>query len=470
MILQKFLNQEKNRSKVYYFFIGVIFFVFVVQAVLFALNIKKGLPPDEGYHIALSEIYSKTFSIADNTEESYHLGQISNTPFLYHWLAGRVINVKDIFFPDSGNVVLLRLFSVFIGISNLVIALKVIRFITRDKLVHILFLIMLSNTLMFVFMSGSVSYDPLSIFFPSIIILYSLRLFKYHKVKFLYSIVIFMAFGSLTKITFLPFMLASSLVLILHESRYLKEYRKQFRNLAKILKRNIGLILLFILMFFSSALAVGFYGNNLIKYHSLKPSCSRVLPEEHCMKGAEFAHYYEAEKNALPRTERLRLLDYLSKWGGLMLDRTYGLCAHKSLLLDYNSFYSHLLILLFGFMASIRYFDKDKIEHVFFLCLIFVYFIVLSVLTNYKSYLLHGITDAAVQGRYLFPIIIPFYALMSLSMLSSKNKYIRLIVFAITSIVFIIGNIPFFLRGVTEEWFFLESTGISTVNLLKNFL
>ena len=121
-------------------------------------------------------------------------------------------------------------------------------------------------------------------------------------------------------------------------------------------------------------------------------------------------------------------------------------------------------------MASIRYFDKDKIEHVFFLCLIFVYFIVLSVLTNYKSYLLHGITDAAVQGRYLFPIIIPFYALMSLSMLSSKNKYIRLIVFAITSIVFIIGNIPFFLRGVTEEWFFLESTGISTVNLLKNFL
>ena len=466
--IKNFWKNTNKEDKLCWVVIGIIFFVFVLQALFFAFYIKENLPPDEFYHIKLSEIYSKHFGLVNNGENTYYLGEISRVPFLFHWLAGRVINIKNLIFPNLMNYIALRLFSVFISCLNVFIAFKIIRFLTKDKLVHILFLTMLTNTLMFVFMSGAVSYDPLSVLFSALIIIFTLKLFQHHNIETLALVVLFTLLGCITKVTFLPLAFISTIFLVVHEIKYIKKYQADIKEIFKIKKgKRFRFIVCTVMILFFLGLTVNLYGTNLIRYHSIKPSCAEVMKVEQCMKNGEFANYYELESVAPPEESLMKPFWYVPHWLYLMVDRTYGIFTHLKLSLTYEWFLVYFLILVFGIIKFIRDYDKKRVEQPYFLLLIIFYTIVLMMFTNYLAYKTHGIIHAGVQGRYMFPVLIPLYALLSSSILSFKNKYIKWVLFISVMVVFLYGNLPFFVRNVTDEWFTTGSNGLVIIEFIK---
>ena len=93
----------------------VLLFVFVSVSVFFALNLERGIIPDEKYHFSVSQIYSTTWGVPTDTPETYYLGILGHRPFLYHWINARILNMIQVIFPDLNDwrkLVALRLINV----------------------------------------------------------------------------------------------------------------------------------------------------------------------------------------------------------------------------------------------------------------------------------------------------------------------------------------------------------------------
>lgn len=466
--IKNFWNNTKKIDRLYWIIIGIIFLVFIVQALFFTCCIKENLPPDEFYHVRLSQIYSKTFGLVDNSESTYYLGDISRIPFLFHWLAGRVINIKNLILPSLKDYIVLRLFSVFVGCLNVLTALKIIRFFTKDKLVHILFLTMLTHTLMFVLISSGVNYDPLTILFSFLLIMFTLKLCNSHKIETFALVVLVTLLGCITKTTFLPIAFVNFLFVVIHEIKHIQKYKEDGKILITHRENLLKVSVYLVFIVFFAVLTVNLYGVNLIRYHSIQPNCSKVIGVENCMQNGVFATYFELKKVAPPEESLLKLFWYIPHWLHLMTDRTYGIFAHLKLSLTYQQFSAYFLIFVLGALKFIRVYDKKKVGHSYFLLLVVSYTIVLMVIINYLVYYKsNGVIHAAVQGRYMFPVLAPLYALVSLSLLSFKNKYVRWFLFVCVMVVFLYGNIPFFVRNVTDEWFAVGSNGFVILQFVK---
>jgi len=77
-------------------------------------------------------------------------------------------------------------------------------------------------------------------------------------------------------------------------------------------------------------------------------------------------------------------------------------------------------------------------------------------ITNYNSELSYGFKHFALQGRYLFPIIGLVYGLVGYTQSLIKNRTLRIVVLALTLILFFVGGpIKFITRyeGVFSSWF-----------------
>lgn len=447
-----------------------LFLLFFLQSFFFALNVREGVFPDEPHHIKLSQLYSETLGKPNNSEESFHLSSIENIPYLYHWISGRILNVKKIILPSADDLIVLRIFSVITGVINLYVAYEIVKSITKDKLQHILVIAMLSNTLMFSFISAGVGYDPLVILFSFLSILLTLKLLEKNSLNLLLLLVILLLAGMLTKISFLPLALIVIIFVVVTIVKQRKEYLKEIKSLVKDKDKLKYLIPLLIVISFFLFLTLDLYLGNIIKYKRLEPSCSQVMKEEDCMKSFQYSSYSEIHENAPSQEERLKPYWYISHWIYLMTDRVYGIFGHQSMILSYGQFSRYFGIIVLGIILFLTNCGVKKSKYKFFISLILFYVFILMYRTNYQGYLSHGLLHAAVQGRYIFPVIISIYILVVQGLLSFKNKYIRAIIFGVVLSVFIYGNIPFFLKNVTENWFFENSKGTEIIINTRNFL
>lgn len=466
-----FMNYKKTLSpdKLYKWALFLLFFLFFLQTLFFALTIKEGVPPDEAYHIKLSQMYSRTFTGPANSEETFYLGNIEDIPFLYHWVSGRILNLKNIILPKVNDVAVLRIFSIIISVLNLFLAYKIVKKITKEKLIHILVITMLANTLMFVFISASIGYDPLVLMFSFLSIFLVLKLLKGNSLVSLLLLTISLLAGMLTKISFLPIVLIVGGFIIVHVFKRKERYLKEIRNSLKQKEKLKHLISLLVTMCFFLFLSLNLYLGNIIKYKSVTPSCIQLMTEEDCMKSGEFSSYSEIHKKAPPREERIKPYWYIPHWVYLMTDRIYGILGHKSMSLSYAQFMRYFFVGVMGLLLFIRKYNSENSKQNFLFVISLFYSLILMFYVNYQGYLSHGILHAAVQGRYLFPVIVPIYILAAYGLLSFKNRYIRMVIFGIVLAIFLYGNVPFFIKNFTKDWFFENSWGTHLILNVRNF-
>jgi len=145
----------------------VMLAVFIACSAYFALHLQKAIVPDEPGHFYLSTLFSSTWGTPEPTDYSFALGhgQFNRQPFMYYWLNGRLLNLLTLVMPGVSEwrqLLFLRLVSVLYSIATVIFTYLLALEVLRKRWWPLLVGFLTTSTLMFVFLSGGVSYDNLA--------------------------------------------------------------------------------------------------------------------------------------------------------------------------------------------------------------------------------------------------------------------------------------------------------------------
>jgi len=389
----------------------VMLVVFTAYAGFMALNLQKGIIPDEPAHFIFSKYFATTFGIPPDTYETYSWGwYIEGHPFLYYWINGRIINLISIITPDisdTGLLISLRVVSVFFGILTIVFCFLLSKEVTQHQWWQLLPVFLLTNTLMFVFISAGVHYDNLANLFSMVALYFLVRVLKCH--NFLtnsFAWMITIAIATLVKYPILPLALAMFITWLI----FLLTHRKDIFPIKVIPLKTLALSLMLVPLIIGN---FAIYGINLIKYQSITPPCREILLKYQC----EISKY-EQRHRELALDSKLTIAESISEgyptplrytfidWVYHILLRTFGLSGHKAYfpyhLIPYYQLLFYLVVIL-GLLNLFLWRSFSFIE--INLLGIAAFYTLVLFFNNYNSELVYGFRQVAVQGRYLFPVV-----------------------------------------------------------------
>jgi hypothetical protein len=436
--------------------------IFLAYSLLIALQLNKGLIPDEPAHFTFSKHFSTTLGIPPDTYETYSWGwYIEQNPFLYYWLNGRIINLINLVYPsvtDFELLIALRLVSVFYSLCMVIFTYLLSKEIIQHKWWQLLPVFLLTNTLMFVFVSGGVHYDNLANLLSVASLYFLVKALKQQ--NFLinsYAWMISISLACLVKYPILPlaFALTISWVIFLIFNR-----RRLLPIKVNVYKTIFLSLILAILLFVNFSI----YGINLIRYQSITPPCREILLESQCeISGYEQRHNDMALETKLTISESAAAgypspLRYIFvDWMYHILLRSFGLSGHKAyfpfhLIAYYQTlFYIIIILFLLNFLVwrSFSHIEKHLIWIVTFYALVLF-------IKDYNSELVYGFRQVAVQGRYLFPVIGGIYILFTQSIKLSPIKIVRVLLLIFSIGLFLWGGPLIILinyRTILASWF-----------------
>jgi hypothetical protein len=151
--------------------------------------------------------------------------------------------------------------------------------------------------------------------------------------------------------------------------------------------------------------------------------------------------------------ERLDPFRYFGYWIWEMSRRIYGIFGDMQLYAKDVIVPFYIFYFLVASVVGICSWKKIKKEAKYISAISIFYMLVLLIVQNYDMYLKRGYPALALQGRYIFPVIVPFYILLVLFLNKIKSKWLRAAVFAGLTILFVIGCWIFFFRNVDVNWF-----------------
>jgi hypothetical protein len=460
---------------------------FGLRLLYFAVSISPHVPPDEVTHFGVSTIFSTAFLLPDNSPVSYQYGLVTNIPWLYYWIMGKLLHLNFFGVPD---LIFLRILNIPFAFATVYFVRRLATLLTDDTLVRLLVVVAMTNTLMFSFLSASVSYDNLTNLLAAMSFYYLTAFFKNRSAGCLAMSIISVLAGCLTKITFLPLVPLFLLLLIVREAGNIGSFVPKARTLFKEQGRASVVMLVAILV--GLLLNIQLYGVNYLKYKAISPSVKAVLPLEQAMQyritardiivdqfilgqiSLEQAHEM-ASKITHPgdRQDTLTLVDnyaykqqtgfkpigplpYTAIWFLQMLSTSFGIKAHIGMPNHGLSFIPLALLLLFviaAFVVRWRPWDMAWLP-TSLLAVSVCYAAFILVKLNYPNYLDKTDLVMSVAGRYIFPVMGPLYVVSCFYMLRLfKGEKIRLGLAVIAALVLIYSDFPFFLSKVTPEWF-----------------
>jgi 4-amino-4-deoxy-L-arabinose transferase-like glycosyltransferase len=436
--------------------------LFAVCASYFALHLKRGVIPDEPSHFYVSTLFSTTWGVPEVTERALTLGhrQFDRFPFLYYWINGRVLHLTSLALPAMSEwqgLLVLRITSVLYSLLSLVFVYFLAVETLRKRWWPLLAVFFTSSTLMFTFMSGGVSYDNLTILCATAGIYYLARTLQGKRLLTNSLMwIFFIGLGALVKKTILPLALVMFICWIV----FLIVKRKQ---LSLKLAINWKLIITTVLTLAVIGVNLSLYGVNLVRYGSLLPKCKELHTPAQCDLSVFKQRAAELE---FPQ-EKLDLWDvftmkkqgpvnYLSEfWLDGMRNGVYGILGHEVYIpVHLDSYYS--LFFFFILLIAVRYWGARDIVFYALLLLVAAYFGTIFYL-NYTSELDTDFRHIAIQGRYLFPVLAPFYVLVVEFISRIRHTVVCRLMLAYSLVLFTIGGPAYFLLVVAARnqlnWF-----------------
>ena len=424
-----------------------IFIWFGFQIIYFASHIKYTVSPDESYHFWMNRMFYKTrgFFLKDGPR-TYSHGTVSTIPYMYHLILGKllylnVFGLSSLAFWRSINVVL--------SLSYFTFAYLLAREITSNKIIQIGSLIVQSNLLMFVFLSGMISYDNLVNLLGGISSLCILLFLKTYLRTYLWLVLITMMIGGLTKVSYLPLIVIQLIVLL---------------PFLPILIRNIGSILsppilkmewvLIPVMIILLGLCFKLYLVNIVTYGSVFPSADEVISQEKAMKfyGQSQVVDQLIKDKALRR--ELPFSRFAEKYYYRAQSTILGIMAHQKLPktdLELKKYNILLLIYLFVVLISLKFIIRDyRLMVLFFIS---VFYILTVFFVNYWAYQRHFAFGVALQGRYNFPVLANVVTFFSYTFMFRFNDKVKSILVMVLALIFIPGGFFYFLSNAGPAWY-----------------
>ena len=455
--MDKTVANRKISSQLIVFLL--ILAVFIAFPIFISVRLKAGIAPDEPGHFLFSKLFSETWGIPKDSAESIASGWvIEGRPFVYYWLNGRMINIITLLDPgitDSQLLTVLRLTSIFYAITAMILLYLTSKEMIKNRWLQVLPVFLLANTLMWTFLSGAVNYDNMANMFCFAAILFFIRAYKgkdFQKNSLLWISMI--ALGCLVKYTILPLAVLMALMWLITG-----KLKQQFTGIKNAWNDKMGILILVAGILTLSVIML--YGSNLIKYHSLTPTCLDAMDSGTCAFDPMAIRYHE---QALP--QKLSIIGSIKQgypnpleyifytWIPKMLVRIHGILGH---LIYYPS---HIIIVFYllyvwYFMLGFKYLEDSKTLSRGLALILLVYAGILF-LMNYNSELVYGFKNIAMQGRYIFPVIGVAYILMARILEQVKSKAVFWLTISMTILLFFIsGPVKFLVHSQTIfiDWF-----------------
>jgi len=434
--------------------------LFIIFAAFVSLNLKFGIPPDEGAHFLFSQHYATTLGIPPDTEQTQKTGwYIQHNPFLYYWINGRVLNLVFFVAPNAAEntqLVILRLLNVLYSAGAVWFCYKLAKEVLEDSLWALLPPFLLASTLMFIFLSAAVSYDNLANLLCFISVYYLVRALKGqpflpNSLKSLAAALI----GTLVKYPIVPFAFFILIALLVYGLKNRLKISQEFNPKSLVASKSFILFLLAFIGF------LAIYGYNILSYRALTPRCDQILNQQQC----EISPYTQRYK-ALALPQKLSLLQVIAEgkqdpvtyvinqWFDVLLSRTYGIFGHQQYYPAHNLIFFKVWWMMILVLILQNWAKGTKL--IGFLAGILLAYTAVLIVLSYDSELVYGFWHIALQGRYYFPVLGIAYVLATFGISQIKPKWFRISVLMITLALFVVsGPIKFFLQrnAFFANWF-----------------
>ena len=399
----KLISSNKARK----FIVGL----FVIQAVVVALSVRVGYPPDELYHIRFIEYLANNgpSPFTGAQKNAFYLGDISRIPeYLYQYIMSFIY--RDTPFSTYNTYMAFRFISVGLSAATLLMLARLGDRLKIPTSVTNFSLLILSNSAQFLFLSASINSDLLVWFLVASSLCVLVDFINNRSLKTLFFLAGIVTFGMVTKRTFMPIGFMIALAAAIKAFTLRETLFKQLKKPDVYLLLSIGF---FVVGFGLFAERVGV---NLIKYQQIKPTCMDLHTKDECIQNGVERRNFNIKQAGIEDTHSYNILEYGFGWSYLTVSKLVGtqgwtVGATPPAVLTLTVLLMSA-IGLFGSFIEAKAKTKDK-QKLIRLIMYFgsLAFIIYNFWFNYQVYQRSHLPGLALQGRYILPLATIFLLL-----------------------------------------------------------
>ena len=443
-------------------FFVAIFVLFLFEALWIALSAAYPMVFDENTHFGIIQLHAQQLSpiFTQQPPNSGFAGALTRDPsYLFHYILSfpyrLIANLTD---SLMAQVIFLRLFNIAFFATGLVLFRKLLlQTKVSPALVNVTILFFILTPVV-PLLAGQINYDNLLFPVAAGMLLLATSITNTLRVKHKFpiaKILVFLTvgmFGCLVQFAYLPVFAGGFIWLVWEFYSSMKSKKlKPIRDIKKYLNDTAWhkILLVFVPFLIAFGMFFQMYGINVVRYHHLTPRCDQVLTKQECSLNGGWQRNYTAYLNndgvdanpglyAASWTYRMLIAMFYTSSGGASPTAWYLSINPLPII-----FYTALVVFLLG-VALIARFNRALFKgHPFLGGLVFVsLFYCLSLwLINYQDYVRLG-EKVAINGRYLFVIILPLMLLVAVAynkLLSGKVS-LKIGLFGLVLVLFLQGG------------------------------
>lgn len=420
----------------------ILFYVLLLlyiscKGLYFALWGFPGIGPDELFHIQVINIHAHTHYLFPFLGSSSpfamplpsfsKFGNITEYPLLYHFLMGKIISLFNLNGYDFSTIVSLRILNLAFSVVNCGALLYGSTLLLSYAAERVLFAALCTSMLTYSLLAGTVGYDPLNNLLTTIMLIYCVHFFRSLNWNALCWAIIFGALGLCVKWTSLPIVFFASIALCLSTLHALRN---------KKLNRKVNKVLLI-----SASLMVGsaaiFILSKYIKYGHLIPDCVQIYGTEACR---------QFESVAIPlNAPLLPWWQYIFVWVYYMLRSSYGIRSYIDIVPTHEFLVGLEIVYLSSLTMALRTLMRSELPYRLTLLIACGYCCITFWFCGYVPYHQVHHPELGVNGRYLFPILLPLGAAITRSLLAPFSGKRKIVFALLASSILLFEEFPAFL-------------------------
>jgi hypothetical protein len=153
---------------------------------------------------------------------------------------------------------------------------------------------------------------------------------------------------------------------------------------------------------------------------------------------------YERVKSQGMEFHQVSRLTYAVGWTVNMLKSTYGILGHRVLYKKNRALIPYAVVFAAALaLFLLRWRPESGSADSYFLAIVLCYGLLLMQLIGYRAYSTFQVPPMAVQGRYMFPVLVPAYAFTAKYLLERRSRIQQFAIAAVVGFIFIGGDFFF---------------------------
>jgi len=466
-------------------FFGFSLIAFTAQACWIAISSRYPMAFDEAYHLGLIKLHAKQLSpiFTHQPPGPAVYGALTRDPsYLYHWLMSFPYRFVSNLTPSfTLQIVTLRLINVALFLCGIVLFKLVLDKTKASRAFINLALLFFSLTPVVSLLAAHINYDNLLVPCVAGSLLLTLRLREVLLTKQTIStraglgLIGLVCLSAEVTYPFLPIMAGclvyiSYLFITYRPNRRGSLIKNTWRDWSKVSKLQkvalVGLAVVGVGLFSYT------YGINVITYHNPIPQCGQVLGQARCQAYGPWARNYRAAHHI---ANSPNLGYFIVNWLAGMFERLFFVINGSTGPAVYQNYLAPIMAGVaalgggIGLGVYLKHLKQNLASDRALGALLFVGLVYILALfgRNYHDYVQLG-EMVAINGRYLVPIILPFYLAAAIGwrqLLTGRTMKLKLSLLLASCLLCLQGGgITSYIAYSNQYWYWPHEPWIISTN------